>query len=263
MPASDQASTSLPAFGSSNHRLRAIVVIPTYNERENIEPLLEALLGLPLTNLSVLVVDDASPAGTGDVVRRHAVSDPRVTLLSRPRKEGLGGAYTAAFNLLLGTESGHKERERERPEALVQMDADFSHDPGDVPRLLAGLFQADLVVGSRYVQGGHTKNWGLERTLLSRSANRAARLITHVPLRDLTGGFNAWRTSLLASIRPDTIRAEGYGYLVELKVRAARAHARVLETPITFTERRLGASKLSKRVIWEAMGVVFRLRARR
>lgn len=235
--------------------MRATVVIPTYNERENIGPLLDHLRSLSMPDLSVLVVDDSSPDGTGDRVRARAATDAWVTLLTREKKEGLGRAYSAAFRHIEGTP--------ETPDAVLQMDADLSHDPADVPKLLAALETADLVIGSRYVRGGRTKNWTLARRALSRSANAYARACTGVPLRDFTGGFNAWRASLLSAVQPETIRAEGYGYLIELKVRASRLGARMKEVPITFTERRTGTSKLSKRVIFEAAGVVLKLGVQR
>lgn len=235
------------------------IVIPTYNERENIGPLLDALLGLGLPDLSILVVDDSSPDRTADVVLDRAAKDPRVTLLARPRKEGLGRAYTAAFAALLPRRSGTDEP----PQAIVQMDADFSHNPSDIPRLLGALAHADLAIGSRYLPGGGTVNWAAGRRILSRGANAYAQLLTGAPIADLTGGFNAWRATTLAAVHAETIRAEGYGYLVELKVRAARQGARIRELPIIFTERRVGRSKLSRLVIWEAAGVVLRLGAQR
>ncbi len=238
--------------------MRTTVVVPTYNERENIGELLRQLLALPVSELSVLVVDDASPDGTAEVVRAAAARTDRVRLLSRPQKDGLGAAYTAAFSALLGREPQNAFS----PDTIVQMDADLSHNPNDVPRLLRALADADLVVGSRYVRGGGTQHWNFGRRLLSRSANVVARTLTRSPVHDLTGGFNAWRRGLLRTIAPWTMRAEGYGYLLELKVRAARSGARITEVPITFVERRAGQSKFSKAVIWEAAGVVLRLAAR-
>lgn len=235
--------------------MRKTIVIPTYNERDNVGRLIEELLALPVPELSVLVVDDSSPDGTGELVRTLAARSPRVRLLSRPLKDGLGRAYSAAFAALLETQNP----EPGTPDIVVQMDADFSHNPQDVPRLLRALKDADVAVGSRYVPGGGTVNWGIGRRLLSHGANAYARLLTRAPLRDLTSGFNAWRAPALAAAAPHTIRAEGYGYLVELKVRAARRGAKIAEVPITFVERRLGQSKLSKRVIWEAASVVLRL----
>lgn len=241
--------------------MRTTIVIPTYNERENIARLLEAIGRLPAPNLSILVVDDSSPDGTGEIVRAISDRDAFVRLLSRPVKQGLGRAYTAAFSSLLGPSGGSTGRPDPvpQPDIIVQMDADFSHQPVDLPRLLAALEHADLVIGSRYVPGGCTENWALPRRVLSRGANQYARLVTGVAIHDFTGGFNAWRAGTLAAVHPETIHAEGYGYLIELKVRAARQGARIAEIPITFIERRVGQSKLDRQVIWEAAGVVIRL----
>lgn len=235
--------------------MRTTIVIPTYNERTNILLLLDALTSLAVPDLSILVVDDSSPDGTGDLVRARADQDPKVRLLSRPQKEGLGKAYTAAFMTLLD--------EAHAPDVILQMDADFSHDPQDVPRLLAALEHADLAIGSRYTPGGSVSNWNWPRRVLSRSANTIARHATHAPIHDLTGGFNAWRATTLSAVRPSTITADGYGYLVELKIRATRHGTRIAEIPINFTERREGASKMSLRVIWEAVSVVLRLAVER
>lgn len=238
--------------------METTIVVPTYNERENIGLLVDALRNLGLPAVSILVVDDSSPDGTAAVVRERAAHDPRVSLLTRPKKEGLGRAYTAAFHHLLA-----RAMSAQAPDVIVQMDADFSHNPADVPRLLEALDRADLVIGSRYTRGGRTKNWAWARRILSRGANVSARYCTGAPIADLTGGFNAWRVGCLTAVHPETIRAEGYGYLLELKVRAARKRARILEVPITFTERREGQSKFSRHVIWEAAGVVLRLSAQR
>lgn len=235
------------------------IVLPTYNERENIGPLVDALRNLGLPALSILVVDDSSPDGTAAVVRARAGQDPRVTLLVRPKKEGLGRAYTAAFASLLPGRGPAGSI----TDAVIQMDADFSHNPADVPRLLEALEHADLAIGSRYVPGGGITHWAWRRRILSRGANMYARHLTGAPIADLTGGFTAWRTDCLAAAHPETIRAEGYGYLLELKVRAARNRARIAEVPIMFTERREGQSKLSRHVIWEAAGVVLRLATQR
>ena len=229
---------------------RATIVLPTYNERDNILSLLDALRRTA-ADLSVLVVDDSSPDGTGDLVRRRAAADHAIALLSRPKKDGLGAAYTAAFTHLLGSKNC--------PDIIIQMDADFSHDPKDVPRLCAALDHADLAIGSRYVPGGSVTHWNGPRRVLSRGANAAARFLTNAGVRDLTGGFNAWRAVALAAVRPTSIQAGGYGYLLELKVRAARLGARIVELPITFTERREGASKMNAGVALEALGVLLNL----
>ena len=237
--------------------MRSVVIIPTYNERENILPLLDALERRCGPEVSFLVVDDSSPDGTGNLVHQRAVNDPRVRLLVRPKKEGLGPAYTAAFDYVL-TAAGDPV-----PERIVQMDADFSHHPDCVPRLLATLEHADLVVGSRYCPGGSVANWNWRRRFLSRMANEYARLLTRVSVRDLTAGFCAWRTDVLRRVAPATIRADGYGYLLAMKVRAARLGTRIAEVPIVFRERRGGVSKISHAVIGEAALLVIRLAARR
>lgn len=241
--------------------MNAAVVIPTYNERENIGRLLTQLRQLPIP-LTMLVVDDSSPDGTADVVRMHAAEDQRVELYLKPRKMGLGPAYTTAFQYLLSrSPAPHSAAVRRlpTPEAIIQMDADFSHNPMDIPRLLSALDGADIAVGSRYAPGGRTENWALRRRLLSRAANAYARTLTRVSVRDLTGGFNAWKANLLRAVDPHSIAADGYGYLIAMKTRAARLGARMVEVPITFTERREGASKLSSTVIWEAAWLVARL----
>ncbi|MDP3685851.1 MAG: polyprenol monophosphomannose synthase [bacterium] len=237
--------------------MRTVVIIPTYNERENILPLLDAVERSCGPEVSFLVVDDSSPDGTGNLVRQRAETDTRIRLFSRPKKEGLGPAYTAAFEHL-SSASGRPDLE-----AIVQMDADFSHDPADIPRLLSVLERADLVVGSRYSQGGSVINWDWRRRFLSRMANVYARLLTRTPVADLTAGFCAWRTDLLRRADPRTIRADGYGYLIAMKVRAVRLGARIAEVPVVFRERRGGVSKISHSVIGEAAILVLRLAARR
>lgn len=237
--------------------MRSVVIIPTYNERENILSLLDALERACEPWVSFLVVDDSSPDGTGDLVRRRAASDTRVHLLSRANKEGLGPAYTAGFAYVLGGTLGPV------PESIVQMDADFSHPPEDVPRLLQSLERADVVVGSRYCPGGAVVNWNWRRRFLSRVANAYARLLTRGAVADLTAGFCAWRTELLRRVAPETIRADGYGYLLAMKVRATTLKARLTEIPITFRERQDGVSKISSHVIGEAVVLVLRLAIRR
>lgn len=230
--------------------MRSIVILPTYNERENVGDTLRAILALSLPDLSVLVVDDSSPDGTGTIVLDTAARDPRVSLLTRPTREGLGKAYIAGFREALARGA----------EAIVQMDADFSHDPNDIPRLLGALERSDMVIGSRYLHGGNVRDWSPLRVWLSRNANRYARVVTGIPLTDLTSGFTAIRASLLA--RPDLprIAADGYGFQIELKFRAWRAGARIEELPIVFIDRQHGESKLSKDIIWEAAWLVWKLR---
>lgn len=233
--------------------MRSVVVIPTYNERENILPLLDALEKRCSPNVSFLVVDDSSPDGTYHLVKERSLNDPRVHLLLRTKKEGLGPAYTAGFAHIFNGALGHI------PDSIVQMDADFSHPPEDVPRLLSALEHADLVVGSRYRHGGSVVNWEWRRRFLSRAANLYARVCTRTPIADLTAGFCAWRVDMLRRIEVATIRADGYGYLIAMKVRAARLRARIAEIPIVFRERRGGVSKISSSVIREAAILVLRL----
>ncbi|HJN76579.1 MAG TPA: polyprenol monophosphomannose synthase [Myxococcota bacterium] len=214
--------------------MRTAVVIPTFNEAENIGVLVRALP----EDVAVLVVDDNSPDGTASVAR--ALGRPGLDVLGREGKLGLASAYVAGFRWCL-----------ERPfERVVQMDADLSHDPGDVVRLLAE--DHDLVLGSRYVPGGGTRNWPLRRRLLSRFGSTYGRLCLGLPQRDLTGGFKAWRSELLRAVLAAEVSSEGYAFQVEMTWRAVRGGASVVEVPIVFTERTLGASKMSTAIALEA-----------
>lgn len=240
--------------------MRTTIVIPTYNERDNMVPLLDALRALPVPDLTVLVVDDGSPDGTADVVREVAARDRSVALLQRPGKAGLGRAYLAAFRALLSTPPAVPFP---RPDIIVQMDADFSHDPADVPRLVHALETADVVIGSRYVSGGRVLNWSWMRRLLSAGANVYARRVLGLPVHDLTAGFCAWRAPVLQELVARVRHSEGYSFLIELKTLAARRDARFTEVPITFAERRAGRSKISRAIVWEALIVVLLLRFQR
>ncbi|GGI04721.1 polyprenol monophosphomannose synthase [Egicoccus halophilus] len=221
--------------------MRALVVVPTYDERGTVEELVTALRALP-SPPDVLVVDDASPDGTGQVADALAGADPGVSVLHRPAKGGLGPAYRAG--LRWGLDRGYV--------ALVEMDADLSHDPADVPRLLAGLDRADLVIGSRYVSGGDVRQWAAARVALSTAGNRYVRALTRLPVRDATSGFRAFRAAVLRTIAIDGLTSDGYAFQVETALRAWRAGFVLHEVPITFVERREGASKLSRRVVAEA-----------
>ena len=227
------------------------VVLPTYNEIENLEDMLAAITeALPQGN--VLVVDDGSPDGTGQLADTIAAREPRVTVLHRANKEGLGPAYRAGFRWVL---------DRPETEAVVQMDADFSHDPRDLPRLLAPLMGgADLALGARYVRGGGTVGWPWYRRLISRGGTTFARTILLLPYGDLTGGFKAWRRELLDSIRLREIGVNGYGFQVETTWWAHRRGARIAQVPITFRERTAGRSKMSGGIVGEAMLRVLALR---
>lgn len=229
---------------------KPFVVLPTYNERENLELFIPALFALPIDNLHLLVVDDSSPDGSGEYVILLQSKYKNLHLLSRPTKEGLGRAYVAGFLKSLEMEA----------DGVVQMDADFSHAIQDVPRLLAGLKNSDLVIGSRYIRGGKTENWPISRLVLSKSANIYARLITNIPVFDLTGGFKAWKGIVLRHIHLETVQTNGYGFQIETTARAFKKGYKIKELPITFTERRAGQSKMSKKIIWEALWLVWKLR---
>jgi len=224
--------------------MRTTVVLPTYNEAENIGPIVEALLGLGVPGLSILVVDDASPDGTGDIADRLATEHPgQVSVLHRVGPRGLGWAYLAGFRQALA----------DGAEAIIQMDCDFSHNPADVPRLLAHIPDYDLVIGSRYIPGGSTaEEWGPYRKLLSGWANFYARTILGLRTRDVTGGFRAWKRETLEGIGLDRVRSQGYVFQVETACLCERMGYRILEVPIRFEERRKGHSKMSLRVQVEA-----------
>ena len=224
---------------------RAVVCVPTYNERENLEPLVRALAEvLDTTRDRVLVIDDASPDGTGELADRLAEELPWVGVLHRAAKEGIGRAYLAGFAEALATGT----------ELVLEMDCDFSHDPSDVPRLIATADDgADLVLGSRWVEGGGTQNWGVVRRFISRGGSLYARIVLGVGIRDLTGGFKCYRRRVLETIDLDAIAARGYGFQIEGTYRALRAGFRVVEIPITFVDRRVGESKMSGAIVLEAM----------
>ena len=224
---------------------RAVVCVPTYNERENLEPLVRALAEvLDTTRDRVLVIDDASPDGTGELADRLAEELPWVGVLHRTAKEGIGRAYLAGFAEALATGT----------ELVLEMDCDFSHDPRDVPRLIATADDgADLVLGSRWVDGGGTQNWGVVRRFISRGGSLYARIVLGVGIRDLTGGFKCYRRRVLETIDLDAIAARGYGFQIEGTYRALRAGFRVVEIPITFVDRRVGESKMSGAIVLEAM----------
>ena len=227
------------------------MVLPTYNEIENLEGVLAAILEA-LTQAQVLVVDDGSPDGTGQLADTIAAREPRVVVLHRSAKEGLGPAYRAGFRWVL---------DRPETQAVVQMDADFSHDPRDLPRLLAPLMAgADLALGSRYVAGGGTAGWPWYRRLISRGGTTFARTVLLLPYRDLTGGFKAWRRELLDSIRLRDMGVNGYGFQIETTWWAHRRGARIVQVPIIFRERTAGRSKMTGGIVREAMLRVLALR---
>jgi len=229
---------------------RGLVIVPTYNERENVARIVEAILQQD-DRLDVLVVDDGSPDGTGDIVDRIALENPRVHAQHRARKLGLGTAYIAGFRWAL-------ERSYE---FVFEMDADFSHDPGHLPQFLEAAQDADLVLGSRYQNGKVTVvNWPISRLLLSYSANIYARAVTGLPVFDATGGFKCFRRKVLQAIDLTDVRSNGYSFQIEMSFRAWRKGFRIVEIPIVFVDRTEGESKMSKKIVREAIWMVWRLR---
>jgi len=235
----------------------AWLVLPTYNEAENIEAIVRAALPeLASTGLAhqILVVDDGSPDGTGEIADRLAAELDEVQVLHRKRKEGIGPAYLAGFSYALGAGA----------ELLLEMDSDFSHDPMDLPRLVSAAADADLVLGSRYVKGGGVTDWGKTRRLISRGGSLYARIVLGVPVHDLTGGFKCFRREVLEALDLRSVGTDGYGFQIEMTYRATRAGFRVLEVPILFRDRRVGASKMSARIaveaFWKVPGLRFRVR---
>ena len=225
----------------------AVVCLPTYNERENLEAMLRALAG---KDVRVLVIDDSSPDGTGALADRLADELGFVDVLHRERKEGLGPAYLAGFRRALA----------DGAELVLEMDCDFSHDPNDVPRLIAAAQDADLVLGSRYVAGGSVGNWGFLRRLISAGGSWYARALLGARVRDLTGGFKCYRRRVLETIDLDAIDSKGYAFQIETTYRALRAGFQVTEIPIRFVDREAGGSKMSKAIVAEAIWKVPALR---
>ncbi len=235
--------------------MRLVVCLPTYDERENLEPMVRALdeatheSGL---DARVLVIDDSSPDGTGELADRLSEELEFLSVLHRPEKQGLGPAYVAGFLWALAAGA----------ELIVEMDCDFSHDPADLPRLVAAAQNADLVLGSRYVEGGGTRNWGAGRRAVSRFGSRYARTVLGVGIHDLTGGFKCFRRAVLETIALERISTKGYAFQIETTYRALRAGFRVVEVPIVFSEREAGGSKMSRGIVLEAVAKVPELRLR-
>lgn len=228
----------------------ALVCIPTYNERDNLEPIAQAVLAAD-RRVDILVVDDNSPDGTGRLADELAAREPRLRVLHRPQKQGLGRAYLHAFQWALA----------EGYTYVLEMDADFSHDPRYLPAMLdAAESGVDLVLGSRYVQGGGTVNWGLGRQVLSRGGSLYARTILGVKVRDLTGGFKCFHRRVLESLDLQAVQSTGYAFQIELTYRALRRGFTVRELPIVFEDRRVGQSKMSRRIFMEALTMVWKLR---
>jgi len=228
---------------------RALVCLPTYDERENLVPIVEAILA-NLPGADVLVIDDNSPDGTGKLADEFAARDPRVKVLHRAGKEGLGKAYLAGFAWALERDYAY----------VIEMDADFSHDPKRLPALLQGAHEAELALGSRYVPGGGTVGWGFLRKVISRGGSLYARMILGLSVRDLTGGFKCFRREVLEGIDLATVQCTGYAFQIELTYRAIRRGFRVKEVPIVFEDRRVGHSKMSSRIVVEALGKVWSIR---
>ncbi|MBA7614005.1 Undecaprenyl-phosphate mannosyltransferase [subsurface metagenome] len=228
---------------------RVLVIIPTYNEKENIEKIISAVLKI-CTSSDVLVIDDNSQDGTGSIVKSFQKRTDRVYLFEREKKLGLGTAYLKGFKFGI----------KKRYDYLFEMDADFSHDPEDLPRFLEEIQKADLVIGSRYKNGVSVVNWPITRLLLSYFANVYARIVTGVPVKDLTAGFKCFRREVIESIDLDSIHSDGYGFQIEMNYWTFRKGYRIKEIPVIFIDRRSGESKMSKRIIWEAFWLVIRLR---
>ncbi len=226
-----------------------LVIIPTYNELENLPNLVKAIHDI-VPHVHILVVDDGSPDGTGELADQMAAEDERIQVLHRTGKLGLGSAYIAGFKLAL--EQGY--------ELIQQMDCDFSHRPEALPRFFDAIKDADLVLGSRWVNGGGTKNWPLSRQIISRGGSFYARTILGVGLRDLTGGFKCFRRKVLEALDLDAIQAAGYSFQIEMTWRSLQKGFQVLEIPILFVEREVGVSKMNKGIVLEAIGMVWKIR---
>ena len=229
--------------------MRVLVVTPTYNERDNLEALCAAVLASPI-HADYMIVDDNSPDGTGQLADELSAKEPRIKVMHRPGKMGLGSAYRQAFGRALA--DGY--------DAVISMDGDWSHDPQYLPDLVAGAANADLVIGSRYLNGISVVNWDLSRLIMSQVANTYARLVTGMPFRDCTSGFQCLTSRALASIGLDSIRTDGYSFLVELKYRVVHAGLHGVEVPIVFTQRRAGTSKISKAEIGRSMITPWKMR---
>ena len=225
--------------------MKTVVVIPTYDEKDNVGPMSEAVLR---SDVELLFVDDNSPDGTGAAIDSLAASEPRIHVLHRTRKEGLGRAYVAGFAKALEIGADY----------VIQMDCDFSHDPGDIPRLIAS--EADLAVGSRYVPGGSTPGWPFKRRLISRCGGMFVRAVTGMPLRDPTGGFKRWKRSALQKVDFSTAASAGYSFQLEMNHRAWKAGCRIEEIPITFTDRVSGYSKITAGIAVESVKLALKLR---
>lgn len=229
--------------------MKSLIIIPTYNELNNIQKLIPALLDM-YPDINVLVVDDNSPDGTAEYVKNYSEKDSRVNLIKRDGKLGLGTAYVAGFKFMLA--NGY--------DAVIQMDADFSHDPKEIENFLNSITHYDLVIGSRYIEGVRVINWPIRRLLLSYFANLYTRIITGMPVKDATGGFKCIRKAVLESINLDRIQSNGYSFQIEMNFIAWKKKFKIVEIPITFSDRIRGSSKMSKKIVREAVLMVWKLR---
>jgi len=233
---------------------KVLVITPTYNEAENVRDFLTSVLETTASNpdfaVDVLVVDGNSPDGTAEIVKNLSTSNSRIHLLVEQKKEGLGRAYGKGFRQ--GLDQGY--------DLLIEMDADFSHDPKYLPRMLELSKSADLVIGSRYVTGGGTTDWGLFRQLVSKGASFYTRFVTGLPVHDVTGGFKCFKRAVLETIPFDKVQAFGYGFQIEINYRVWKARFKILEFPIIFPDRKKGVSKFNKKIFWEAFWLVWKLR---
>ncbi|MDP2885461.1 MAG: polyprenol monophosphomannose synthase [Ignavibacteria bacterium] len=230
---------------------RCLVIIPTFNEADNLPRLLPIILNLG-SHFNILIVDDNSPDGTAKLVKEMQKTEQRIHLIERPGKMGLGTAYVAGFKFALVNGFDY----------IFEMDADFSHDPAELPRLLAKAEEYDLVIGSRYIEGVNVVNWPMKRLLLSYFANIYTRVITGMPVRDATGGYKCFRRKVLESIDLDAIHSNGYSFQIEMNFKSWRKGFRVCEIPIVFVDRRIGVSKMSKKIVHEAVWMVWKLKIR-
>ena len=229
--------------------MKTLIISPTYNERKNIKQLVDMVIG-ENPELHLLIVDDNSPDGTGEKVKKLQTEYKNLFLETRPKKSGLGTAYIFGFKWAL----------EKKYDNIIQMDADLSHNPRDLPRMVNNLQKYDLVIGSRYINGISVVNWPLRRLMLSYGANAYSRVITGMPIMDGTGGFKAWKSSVLSSIDLDSVKSQGYSFQIEMNFRAWVKKFNIKEIPIIFSDRTIGQSKMSKNIVYEAIFMVWRLR---
>lgn len=230
--------------------MKTIIVIPTYNEGQNIEHLIDRILFQDIRNLDILVVDDNSPDGTAEIVERIVKSESNIHLIKRPVKAGLGTAYVTGFKYAM----------EHHYDYIFEMDADFSHDPDEIPNFLKTIKTCDLVIGSRYKCGVNVINWPLSRLVLSVGANKYTQIITGLPIKDCTGGFKCFRREVLEAIDLDKIDSDGYSFQIEMNFKVWRKGFKICEIPIIFTDREAGSSKMSKKIIREAIWIVWKLK---